>query len=199
MSGGTDTSGLGAQGMADGKDEDHGALLLQDVAAGSRAAFRTLYQDYSALVFGVLLRMTQNRAQSEELLQEVFIKVWRKARHFTPERSRASTWLVAIARNTAIDAIRRNARRPQTELIDENNGGVTSSSEEATLHGDDMRVLNLCMSQLDEKYQWAVQRAYLDGYSYQEIAEALDTPLNTLKSWLRRSLQRLRDCMESAT
>lgn len=176
---------------------DKSDKLLSEVAAGSRAAFRLFYEHHSSLVFGVLLRITRDRAAAEDLLQEVFVKVWRYAPKFDPSKAKATTWLISIARNTAIDDIRRQNRRPQTDLIDERNGGTTTSSEDLALNADLGRNLVHCLSQLDDKHSWAVRKAYLDGYSYQEISDALGTPLNTVRSWLRRSLQRLRDCMDT--
>ncbi|OUD08745.1 hypothetical protein BVC71_12515 [Marivivens niveibacter] len=182
--------------MPNGQDQESDKLL-GDVAAGSRAAFKLFYEHHSSLVFGVLLRITRDRSLAEDLLQEVFVKVWRYAPSFDASKAKASTWLISIARNTAIDNIRKQSRRPQTDLIDERNGGTTTSSEDIALNADLGRNLAHCLSLLDDKHSWAVRKAYLDGYSYQELSDALGTPLNTVRSWLRRSLKRLRDCMDT--
>ncbi len=156
--------------------DDDSNVLLVDIARGSRDAFDRFYELHAGLAFGVVLRVVRDRVLAEDILQDVFVKVWRSAGQFDRNRAAATTWLVTIARNAAIDNVRRSQRR--------------------VVITDDKRVLAICLDELEGKHRWAVGKAYLEGFTYQELAVAMDAPLNTVRSWLRRSLHRLRLCLE---
>ncbi|WP_194093757.1 sigma-70 family RNA polymerase sigma factor [Marivivens aquimaris] len=176
--------------------DDDSNILLVDIARGSRDAFDRFYELHAGLAFGVVLRVVRDRSLAEDILQDVFVKVWRSAGQFDRNRSAATTWLVTIARNAAIDNVRRSQRRVVTTQINEWNGGNDKSSEDEMMLTDDKRVLAICLDELEGKQRWAVGKAYLEGFTYQELAVAMDAPLNTVRSWLRRSLHRLRLCLE---
>ncbi len=177
--------------------DDPVADLLKKVAAKDRAAFRDLYKACSAKLFGVLMRILGNRAESEDALQEVFTRFWLRADRFDPEKGRAMTWMIAIARNHAIDRIRA---RPVETTDDDAVLSVQDHSQgvEASLvaKGEARRVLD-CLQQLQPDRAQAVQGAYLGGLSYQQLADRHAVPVNTIRSWLRRSLMSLRECLAS--
>lgn len=178
--------------------DDELAPILARVAAGDRGAFRDLYRLAAPKLMGVLMRMLGQRAEAEEALQEVFTRVWTRAGRFDPARGSAGGWLVAVARNAAIDRLR--ARPPvQTGSEDDEAGAVADESPgaEAGLiaRGEARRVVD-CMGQLEPDRAAAVRGAYLEGQSYQDLADRFAVPLNTMRTWLRRSLIRLRECME---
>lgn len=165
------------------------------IALGDRKAFSALYDATSAKLFGVCLRILKDRATAEDALQESFMKVWRYADRYTPEGASPMTWMISIARNTAIDKLR--AARP-TEDVTELAEVLPSSDptpEQAALAGAQLGQITACLNQLDDPRDRAVRGAYLEGLSYAELADSLQVPLNTIRTWLRRSLIALRECM----
>jgi len=177
--------------------DDPLAILLSRVASHDRAAFRGLYAAASAKLFGTLLRILGNRAEAEDALQEVFTRVWLRAGRFDAERGRAMTWLIAIARNHAIDRIRARpeqaASDDETEFLADTRPGVEAG---LIARGEALRVIH-CLNTLEPDRAEAVRGAYLGGLSYQALAERHDVPLNTMRTWLRRSLLKLKDCLEA--
>ncbi|HCO54881.1 sigma-70 family RNA polymerase sigma factor [Pelagibacterium nitratireducens] len=171
------------------------ADLLARIALRDRNAFRALYARTSAKLFGVSLRILSNRSEAEDALQDVFIKVWQRAEGYRPDAASPMTWLITIARNNAIDRLR--ARRPGHTDIDEafdlEDSGM--SPEQSAINTDDGNRIDECMGQLKPERAEAVRRAYVEGESYNELADRLGVPLNTVRTWLRRSLLALRDCL----
>jgi RNA polymerase sigma-70 factor, ECF subfamily len=198
--------GAGAAGEADRCDqvvlhwrfammEDHVAHLIQQIAAGDRAAFRELYLATSDTLFGVLIRMLRNRANADEGLQEVFARVWLRAGSFAPTRGSGMTWLMTIARNYAIDQ-RRHRQLVEMEqmeieqIVDPRRG----PDDYLVAQGVVERIV-LCLATLEPKHADCIKRAYLDGASYAELAARHAVPVNTMRTWLRRGLQKLRACV----
>lgn len=170
--------------------------LLLGVAAQDRAAFRALYSATSSKLMGVLLRILGNRAEAEDALQEVFTRVWLRAGRFDPAKGTGMTWLIAIARNHALDRLR--ARKPeQSEDGEADLVADTSPRAETRLiaAGEARRVAD-CFKTLDQDRAMAVRGAYLDGLSYQDLADRAAVPLNTMRTWLRRSLLKLKECLD---
>lgn len=170
--------------------------LIVRVSLKDRAAFDLLYRATSAKLFGVCLRVLSDRAEAEEALQEVFVKVWTKADRFVVSELSPISWLVAIARNHAIDRIRARGQRTAAideagELADERPG----PEAQAIAEGERDR-LGACLGELEADRAAAVRGAYLDGDSYAELAERFSVPLNTMRTWLRRSLMKLKECLE---
>jgi RNA polymerase sigma-70 factor, ECF subfamily len=173
------------------------ADLINRVAIGDRAAFAVLYQATNPRLFAICLRILRHRPDAEEALQEVYIKIWQRAKTFATGPGSPSIWLSAIARNHAIDVIR--ARKPVTDDIDEAYDladDTIATPEQHILIADEGRRIDNCMRELDATHAAAVRRAYVDGLSYSELAEDLQVPLNTVRTWLRRSLLKLRECMQ---
>ena len=178
-------------------DADPLAPLLARIAAGDRQAFRDIYATTASKLMGVLIRMLGTRPDAEDALQEVYTRVWTRAGRFDPAIGRGMSWLIAIARNLAIDRLR--ARPPAAPGIEGDETDAlpdTRPGAEAGLiaRGEARRVVD-CMGQLEPDRAAAVRGAYLAGLSYQQLAERHDVPLNTMRTWLRRSLLRLKECL----
>src|SRR5690242_305917 len=173
------------------------ADLISRCALRDRTAFKSLYGRTSAKLFGVTLRILRDRSEAEEALQEVYVKIWQRADKYVPGGYSPISWLVAVARNHALDVLR--ARKPQGEdidlALDVADAGPTPEQAEAA-RGERSRIDN-CLSQLDAEKADAVRGAYLDGYSYEELATRHRVPLNTMRTWLRRSLMKLRECLSA--
>ncbi len=170
--------------------------LIVRTSMKDRAAFDALYRATSAKLFGVCLRVLNDRAEAEEALQEVFVKVWTKSDRFAVSELSPISWLVAIARNHAIDRIRAR-RRPSSDIdaaLDI--ADPTPSPEALAVAGGERERIYGCLEELDKDRADAVRGAYLKGESYAELAARHDVPLNTMRTWLRRSLMKLRECLE---
>lgn len=171
------------------------ADLIARCALRDRAAFRMLYERTSAKLFGVTLRILKDRAEAEEAIQEVYVKIWQRADSFVAGKTSPISWLVAVARNHSLDILR--ARRPATDDIDvalEIPDG-SPTPERAAEERDERRQIEQCLSTLEAERADAVRGAYLDGYSYEELATRFAVPINTMRTWLRRSLIRLKECL----
>lgn len=170
--------------------------LIRKVSLGNRAAFQLLYVRTSAKLFGVCLRILNDRSEAEDVLQEVFVKIWRRASSFDAGKSRGITWLAAVARNQSIDRLR--TRRQFDENVDDayDLEDDMPGPEALTVSDDEYRTIYDCLAKLDERHSRAIKRTYLDGWTYQQAADELEVPLNTVKTWIRRSLGTLRECMK---
>ena len=172
------------------------SVLIGRVSLRDRAAFEELYSATSAKLFGICLRILKDRAEAEDALQEVYVKIWDKASSFAVSDYSPISWLVAIARNHSIDRIR--ARKPQSVDIDDqvDLASDTPSPEAAAIASSERKRIEGCLQELDDNRADAVRSAYIEGYSYQELADRNKVPVNTMRTWLRRSLQSLRMCLE---
>ncbi|UPH69947.1 sigma-70 family RNA polymerase sigma factor [Abyssibius alkaniclasticus] len=169
--------------------------LIGQVALRDRAAFLALYQATSAKLFGVCLRILGDRAESEDALQEAYVRIWQRADQYAQRGYSPMTWLITIARNLAIDHLRaRRAPADGTEVL-ETLPDSGPNPEQAALAADEGAQLGACLDGLDPVHSDAVRRVYLDGDSYQDLATRHDVPLNTMRTWLRRSLQKLKECL----
>ncbi|WP_198043369.1 sigma-70 family RNA polymerase sigma factor [Ketobacter nezhaii] len=170
--------------------------LLQATACGDQIAFRQLYEKTSPALMGLCMRMLKDRASAEEVLQEAFVKIWYHASEYHEERGKVSTWLTSIVRYRALDFLR--ARHPQDtsdELLPEN-----ASEEPGPLRwavaGDEMNALQLCLEQLSGEQKQLIVLSFIEGLTHQELMQRVESPLGTIKSWIRRGLQSLRRCLE---
>lgn len=179
-------------------DRDSLEHLLTRTAAQDQRAFADLYRQTSARLFGVCWRMLRDRAESEEVLQEVFTSVWRRASSFEPARAGALTWLITLTRNKAIDRLRQRREQVLDDPIDLERVADehTELATEAASSQDYVRLRN-CLEQLESKQRRSVREAFFSGATYKELAERCQVPLPTLKSWIRRGLMQLRSCLES--
>lgn len=172
--------------------------LLLAAAAGDRAAFADLYQQTAGQLLGLAQRMLRDRAAAEDVIQEGFIRIWSRAGEFRPERGAALAWMVTIIRNGAIDRLRRERPATPLDAVPEREEWKDPGADPLTLTimSAEARALRGCLDRLDEAPRRAIMLAYWHGLSHEELAQHIDAPLGTVKSWLRRGLMRLKDCLE---
>jgi RNA polymerase sigma-70 factor, ECF subfamily len=173
------------------------ALLVQ-VALGNRVAFETLYRDTANRLFGICLRVLTVRSEAEDALQEVYTTVWRKAAQFNPEKATAMTWLAMIARNKAIDRLRAMPARHARGGIElaENVADQAASPAQAVETSKDRARLEHCLETLEPKRRSLIRAAFFDGLTYEDLAARIEAPLGSIKSWIRRGLLQLRECLD---
>ena len=178
--------------MKDRKDIEE---LISNVALGDRAALATLYDATSGKLFSVCLRVLKSRPEAEDALQDVYLRIWAKADRYAVTGHSPMTWLITVARNLAIDRLR--ARKSNNvdfdsigELVEKRPG-----PEAASIAASERRRISACFDELPPDRADAVRAAYLDGATYQALADRFDVPLNTMRTWLRRSLIFLRECL----
>ena len=186
------------------------AQLLSRSALGDRSAFKRLYDQTSGHLFAVVLRIQRDRAMAEDLLQEVYVSAWKAAGSFDASQSQPLTWLTHIARNKAIDSLRRAQSQPRMESVhsddddddrpDADQRMVDDAPGPAALleRASDARQLQHCMAGLSAQQRQSVALAFFDGLSHAEVAEQLHQPLGTVKSWVRRALMSLKTCLDRA-
>lgn len=166
------------------------------IAQQDRAAHADLYQATSAKLFSVVLRVLSDTTDAEDALHDTYVKIWRFADRYTSSGHSPMTWLITIARNTAIDRLR--ARRV-AEPYDDHAEFLADhgpTPEQAAVAGGERAQLHGCLDELPVDRRRAVTGAYLDGRTYAELAVEAAIPINTMRTWLRRSLIRLRECLE---
>ena len=171
--------------------------LISRVALGDRAAFRALYTATSAKLFGVCLRVLKNRTDAEDVLQETYVKIWHNAGRYQVSGYSPMTWLIAIARNQSIDRLRARKVGAADLSEAEDIADTAKTPEQLAVLSGETQKLQHCLDQLSPGRAEAVKAAYMEGYSYQELADRLSQPLNTVRTWLRRSLLSLRECLSS--
>lgn len=186
-------------------------LWMSQTALGDRRAFEALYKATSGTLLAIVVRIVGDRGQAEDVLQEVYVTVWRSASSYNSSLGRPMTWLMSIARNRAIDSLRRQQRQPETvsryaagsegdaesdllAQVPDTAAGPLALLEQAV----EQHTLTQCMQGLVDKQRASLALAYYDGLSHTEVADQLAQPLGSVKSWIRRGLQSLRDCLERA-
>ena len=174
------------------------AALIGLVARGERPAFRELYGRTAPKLLAVLLRILKDRSRAEDVLQEVYLRVWQNASSYSPEAGRPMTWLIAIARHRAIDVVRQ---RREVTMSDGENGDedwLASVADPRDHESEfaDLDRLRRCLSRLDEPQRRCFVEAYYDGYSREELSVRFGRPVNTIKTWLHRGANSLRSCLE---
>jgi RNA polymerase sigma-70 factor, ECF subfamily len=170
--------------------------LLAAVAKGDQAAFARLYEATRAKLYGVLLRILGTPELADDVMQETYLKVWNTAGRFDPTIASPITWMVAIARNRAIDIVRRKGHASIEETPEAMNIAADTPAPLARREmTEELRRLLACLGKLDPEKQRIVLLAYYSGWSREQLARKLDIPVNTIKTWLRRSLLEIRECM----
>jgi RNA polymerase sigma-70 factor (ECF subfamily) len=172
--------------------------LLDQVAAGDRQAFASIYAATSSKLFGIVLRIIGDRALAEDILQEAYVKIWRNASSYERSSGRPVTWLVAVARNTAIDALRqRRGHRARHRDMDDDAFTEVADPYAGSVHPAEREALRTCLGRLEDEQRACVLLAYLDGYSREDLADRFNRPVGTIKTWLHRALARLKECLDS--
>ncbi|MFF4852546.1 ECF RNA polymerase sigma factor SigK [Streptomyces sp. NPDC001194] len=177
------------------------AELMQQVARGDKQAFSALYDALAPMVFGIVVRVVRDPAQSEEVAQEVMIDLWRQAARYRPEAGSVNTWASTIAHRRAVDRVRSaqaTADREQAQAAREHQTAFDEVAEEVETRLASEQVRR-CLRGLTELQRQAVTLAYYGGLTYREVAQTLRTPLPTIKTRMRDGLIRLRDCMGVTT
>lgn len=166
------------------------------VAAHDLTALRRVYDLTSKKLFGICLRICGDRGGAEDVMQDVLIKIWTHSATYDPARSSPITWLCAIARNSSIDWLRVNDRHssgpssPHHEVADPSVG----AEQELLARQQDDR-LHLCLEELEKRQRSCIRAAFFDGMTYADLAKQMNTPLSTIKTWVRRGMQQLRMCL----
>ena len=171
--------------------------LIARVAMGDRRAFATLYDRTGAKLFGVCLRVLGDKPAAEDVLQEVFLRIWDRAGQYRANGYSPMTWLITVTRNAAIDRLRKRRSRGEAapaevaEIVTDPGPGP----EALAVARDEARRLDACLRELPPDRAGMVRGAYLDGLTYADLSQASGVKLNTVRTWLRRSLMQLRECL----
>lgn len=169
--------------------------LLGDVARGDSAAFERLYDAMGAVVFGLARRVIRDPERAEDVAQEVFLEVWRKAPTFDRAKGTAKTWILTITHRRAVDAVRRveTSRKYEAQVVADDVD--PDAPGEALMQREEHGAVRDCLKALTDLQQESIQLAYYQGYTYNQVATLLDKPLPTIKTRMRDGLIRLRDCL----
>lgn len=190
-----------SEGTSEQRKDAQAVLVgaLRDAASGDRSGLQLIYERTSAKLMSICLRILKDRDEAEDVLQEVYVSIWRRAGSFDATRSSPIAWLATIARNRAIDQLRSRRSRPgaspveeAAELADDRPDGFAAAVERQ--EGDR---IHYCLSTLEDRTKEVIRTAFFDGLSYSELATRAGVPLGTMKSWIRRGLQRLKSCLEA--
>ncbi|MCC5809008.1 MAG: sigma-70 family RNA polymerase sigma factor [Ectothiorhodospiraceae bacterium] len=171
--------------------------LLARCVLRDQTAFAALYQATSAKLYGIILRILKRESWAEEALQETYLKIWNGASGYSAVRGRPMTWMISIARNQALDYVRRSEYRAsgeETELSDTLPGA--DSPHQAAEISHELERLRRCLAQLSDDQRACFLLVYHEGFTPMEVAGLRQWPLGTVKTWIRRGLQRLKACLE---
>ena len=170
--------------------------LLEAVARGDRRALSELYERTSAKLYGICLRLLGSEAEAQDALQDAYVTVWQKAARFDASKASPITWLCVLARNKAIDRLRRQpiagGELEEAMAVPDSSLSALELVEQA----QEADRLSRCLEELEERSRAMIRAAFLEGATYSQLAERESVPLGTMKSWIRRGLQRLRGCLE---
>jgi RNA polymerase sigma-70 factor (ECF subfamily) len=172
------------------------AKVMAQVAQGNREAFAELYQATCRKLFGIVVRILKRRELAEEVLQEIYLKIWDKAADFDTDRASPISWMATIARNRALDEVRKR----QLSLVDDADAMEEAVDESSSPSGkieqsQAQQQIDRCLETLGEPRSSMIRLAYLDCFSRQQLAERFTQPVGTIKTWLHRSLKQLKDCL----
>lgn len=175
--------------MPDVRDD---AELVRRIGDGNTDALRALYDRYGTIVFGMALRVVGDRQAAEECTQDAFVAVWRRAGSYDSERAKVSTWMIAIARNRAVDLMRRRAARPAELHADVSRGDGSPDVADRIVTAESSEQVAAALAELPDDQREVLVLAYFQGLSHSEISERLQLPLGTVKGRVRLALDRLR-------
>lgn len=175
--------------------DDFLAGILSRVAAGERNALRALYERESVRLYGIANAILRDRDAASDAVQDAFLKIGERAGQFDPARGAAGAWLAAIVRYAALDLARRRGRETPTDDISLGDTPVEPEALEALATAVEGQRLRDCLAALEEKNRAGIVLAFVHGLSHAQVAARLDLPLGTVKSWIRRGLLQLRECL----
>jgi RNA polymerase sigma-70 factor, ECF subfamily len=181
--------------------------LMSRVALRDHAAFKQLYDLTVCCLLGITVRMLHDRCWAEEVVQEVYVSIWHTAPHYSPHKAQPMTWLMAVARNKTLDALRSSRADRQhcvrpTGSDDDDDAGLPDRADdrigplEQLLQAVDARQLRCCLERLEPPQRQAIALAFYDGLTHAELALHMNQPLGTVKAWVRRGLDRMKRCLE---
>lgn len=177
--------------------EDLGSAL-QRVAAGDRVALRFVYDNLSAKLFGVCLRILGDRQDAEDVLQDVFVTIWHKAAEFDPARASPVTWAATIARNRAIDRVRSRGRRSAAPLDEAAEiADDAPTADRLAEMSEEARRVHAALADIEPKAAAAIRAAFFEGVTYSQLATRMGVPEGTMKSWIRRGMLAMRERLEA--
>jgi len=178
---------------AGGTDID---ALVSRVARGDASAFERLYDELSSAVFGLARRVVRDPARAEDVTQEVFLEVWRKAARYDSALGKAKTWVMTIAHRRAVDAVRRSEAQKRQDVKAAPDEVSHDEPADSLIRDEEQGAVRQCLETLTDLQLESVRLAYFNGYTYNEVAQLLEKPLPTIKTRMRDGLIRLRDCLE---
>jgi RNA polymerase sigma-70 factor (ECF subfamily) len=173
-------------------------VLISRVARGDAGAFESLYDELASAVFGLARRVVRDPARAEDVTQEDFLEVWRKASRYDRALGTPRTWVLTIAHRRAVDAVRRSESQKRQDSHGAPEEVVHDQPGDAVIREEEHGAVRGCLETLTELQLESVRLAYFNGYTYNEVATLLDKPLPTIKTRMRDGLIRLRDCLEGA-
>jgi RNA polymerase sigma-70 factor (ECF subfamily) len=170
------------------------------LADGDQSALEEIYSATSAKLFGICLRILGDRKEAEDALQDVYVNLWQRADRYDPERASPISWLATFARNRAVDRLRTGKIRQGAVPVEEAAPipDAAPLADSLLIDAEKSTQIHACLETLEERQRGAIRAAFFDGYTYAQLAENADVPLGTMKSWVRRGLQKLRACLEAA-
>ena len=180
---------------SDGSADDEVSRALILVQGGDKAALAILYRLTAPKLFGVCLRICRDYQAAEDILNEVYLNVWRRRVPFEPERGRALAWLCTITRNRSIDWVRRYGRPTESDVVLASLPSLEPDPEELAISAQASSQLHLCLDKLKPEQRKSIRTAFFDGVTYAELAVRENVPLGTMKTWVRRGLLKLKDCL----
>lgn len=170
--------------------------LLIATGGQDRKAFESLYLQSSAHLYPLALRILKSEMLAQECLQEAYIKVWNNAHRYQASKAKPMTWMGAILRNTALDMLRWHQIRPEDREAYDTLEFSDELAETEVLHQAEHGKLYGCIESLSEEYRRPLLLAFVEGYTHSELADKLETPLGTVKTWIRRALGLVKECLE---
>lgn len=187
----------GIRESADDASADDPEELMRRVTLGDEAAFEQLYDQFAGRVFGLSRRIVRNPSQAEEVAQEVFLEIWRRASRFDAARGSATSWIMTLTHARSVDRVRSVQASADRELkvAYASHEVEVDTVVEAVESKFERRAVQKCLGALTEVQRESITLAYYSGYTYREVAELLSTPLPTIKTRLRDGMIRLRDCL----
>lgn len=175
--------------------EDPGSILVESVSRGDKEAFAQLYDRYSAALFGVIIKVVSEEGRAEEVLQDTFMKIWRSASSYDPSKGRVFTWMMNIARNTAIDVVRSSSYKVASKIQGLDAHVYRTGNDDMRKKMDHIGVDRI-LNGMSIEHREVIDMAYYQGWTQQEIAERTGLPLGTVKSRTRAALVHLREALK---